>query len=211
MPDPPRLLPPVNAAVYTALRSALMRARAAHRRRMDAEQRAVVDRYFNALEDAYAQRLNRRLRTRDGCAPWCRDVRLLDAAFQLPACPPAPPTLYRGLRQLRQGTQLRVGQRVHFRGFLSCSILPLQACLYSEPAPAGMLLVLQLNESRIPGLFSPTEDEVVLPRGTAWRVQAVTPALPLTREVLRHPRHARDAFPADLLSATRRVVWLTAM
>jgi hypothetical protein len=202
------LAPPLGPAEYAAVRSTLMKGRARHRRTLGGAARDAVDAYFNEHADGCAMKLNRCLMRQGACAPSLRRLtRLLDDA--LASASPVPPTvevLYRGLRgpvgrALLDGWRA-VGSERRFAGFLSCSFMPLQALLYCQEDGCLLRMHLAGDEAH---LFGPTEDEIMLPRGSTWRLlrRRLVRTVPARAGGMYHPADSRR----DYAHIVPRRVW----
>ena len=175
---------------YEARREELMRARAASRRRMGPDLRAAVDAYANLRGDGAGFAINRAAILNGTTAAETRDLVLaVDAALSFGGRggrTSSGEPLFRGLggeygRRLAE-RWTRPGTAVTFPGFLSTSFMPVTPLLYASPT------LLVLRSHGLPFYFAPREDELVLPRGTRWRLVKRYRATP-TRASLNHPRH----------------------
>jgi hypothetical protein len=99
--------------------------------------------------------------------------------------------LFRGV-----GGKFKTGDVLTMKSFLSTSPLVSRALMYG-----GVILRLRVNLKLLHWLFSPNEEEVVVARGSRWRVTRVrTDVRPDPN--MRHPRdptnpaHATDVFSA---------------
>ena len=177
---------------YEARREELMRARAASRRRMGPGLRAAVDAYANLRGDGAGFAINRAAILDGKAAAGARDAVLAVDAALSSACgvrggrTSRGEPLFRGLggeygRRLAE-RWTRPGTAMAFPGFLSTSFMPVTPLLYASPT------LLVLRSHGLPFYFAPREDELVLPRGTRWRLVKRYRATP-TRASLSHPRH----------------------
>ncbi|MEW5315238.1 MAG: hypothetical protein WDW38_006684 [Sanguina aurantia] len=193
---------------YLAVVSKLEEERARHRRRLTMDERQAVDGYVNKRGDATGQRINRYL-YRD---PYktntnhviVKQVALIDSAFRSSRMR-APRTLFRGLSGPGVAcftAKWAPNSKVTFPSYLSTSFMPLQALLYGV---GGCILKLEVPPGwEIPVLWSPMEDEIVLPRGLSWLVRRVVDRLAVPPRITRHPIHGSHMSGTD--TSTRMFV-----
>lgn len=184
---------------YLEIVSGLADQRALHRRRLSVEERHAMDGYANKHEDATGQRINRYLyqkrhRLDHNIAV---QVALIDSAFSS-SCMRIPHTLFRGLRGPAVASIIASwvpGTKVTFPSYLSTSFMPLQALLYGV---GGCILKFEMpSESQAQAVFSPMEDEIVLPRGLSWVVKRVFKGLVVPLNITIHPIHGQHVDAVD--------------
>lgn len=178
---------------YLEIRSRWLKQRALHRRRLSHQERHALDGYANKHVNAKGQRINRYLYQRRGRrhdSQVAREIALLDSAL-LSSSVHAPGTLFRGLSgpALAEFTSAWApGVEVIFPSFLSTSFMPLQALLYA--GVGGCIVKFEFpSGTEVRAVFSPREDEFVLPRGLSWVVHRVCQDLSVPPRVLVHPVH----------------------
>jgi hypothetical protein len=210
----------VSRDTYIAWTAALKRLRSAHRRRMSAEQREAVDLYTNMREPGAGMRLNEVIRAGERR----RVTSALDAAIRssrmsLPSNVPFPPVLFRGVSGAgaRHIARFAEGARVRMDGYLSTTFMPFQAMLYAG-RPCCLLelrfggTVTQPMPQDCPCVYSPDEDEIVLPRGTTWVYVGRRMWTPATDDPsLLHPTMPVDwtsRWTARLVSRPIRIITL---
>ena len=140
-----------------------------------------------------------------------RLVRLLDSAFaSAPELPVGLLCLYRGLREAsghRMHASWRVGTVKRFAGFTSTSPVLMRALLYTDAR--GCLLRLHVHSSSSSSsssscyIYSPREEEILLPRDTCWRLVRKA-RVPTNTLSLVHPRDP----DTDYAVVVPRHVWI---
>lgn len=168
----------------------LMAARRALLRRLSDAEKAAVQCYTNLDPDRLGCgfQVNRALRS--GSTEHADTVRALDAVFSKAggaALPPSVHVLYRGVGADAALLGLpQPGTHVTMPTYLSTSHVLPRALFY-----AGGEVVLRFRVTRhwsARWFYSPNEEEVVLERGTAWRVLAVRVGVRVPRRATVHPR-----------------------
>lgn len=166
-----RVIDPPDEGTYLKKRRVLMRLRAAHRR-------STPDVVFAA--DAYANlteplgegfRMNRALQSNGG-PPLvgkmgelvrCMDRAISTSPFRFPS-KHVGEYLFRGISK-EDFSRIKKNEVIDFPSYLSTSFMVVSPLLYAS----GGLLLLKAQID-LPCLFAPNEDEIILPRGTKWRV-----------------------------------------
>lgn len=185
---------------YAAIVTVLARHRTNHRRRLSKDERNATDAYVNKHENARGQKINEWLYSgrnivSDSNASLL--VRRIDAAFRSSRLT-APCNLFRGLRGPAVSTftsSWMPGTLVTFPSYLSTSFMPFQALLYGSGESGCLLKFVTDEPTCLYVIFSPTEDEIVLPRGTSWIVNSVM-SLIIPSRVTRHPTRSIEHTPS---------------
>jgi hypothetical protein len=121
-----------------------------------------------------------------------RQVRAaLDSAFaKMTQQPPPVCTLFRGVRSW-PGIVLRQGSRLRLPGYTSTSHVLARALMYAS----DLLMVVRVADAtgwNCRWFYSHNEDEVVLDRGSVWRIVRVLKDMEIPERVTRHPAHPTE-------------------
>jgi len=195
------MLPAWNLVAYTTLTAAMAKNRARRLRRMSRMSggmlllRALTG-YANVVdsEPGIGKAMNHLLwtgRTRRDlgypAALLLKRIAQMDAALHVEPALTPPLTLYRGVDG-RDLTGWRTGSERVFPAFLSTSFMPVQALLYAGMCTHPTVLVLRVDPATACA-YLPKEDEVVLERGTRWRLVRRLVRLTPRPSAYVHPRY----------------------